>query len=546
MAITVFIVSGSVTDPVNVTKFLALGIVATASLSVVIFTSQKSLLKKNKVVLGISLVFSFAMILSAILSNSPFSQNIYGAYGRNNGLLTYIFLVALYLSATTLTQQSSFVWITYGLIFAGIVNILYCGWVLTFGDFVGWSNPYGNILGTLGNPNFIGAFLGIFSSFVFVQITISKESTPRLLFWSLLFALTWFEIVKSHAIQGRVVGALGLAIVLGYWIRSRYTNLVTGLFVAFSFIFGAFAVLGALQVGPLSQYIYKASVSLRGQYWLAGWNTGNSHPLAGVGMDSFGDWYRRMRDPHALEMPGVNTVVNAAHNVPLDIFAFGGWILFICYAFLVMATFVSIVRYSRRNREFDPVFVSLSAGWVGYQVQSIISINQIGLAIWGWLLGGSLIAYEKATRVQINSPSGTTNRISNQKSSNTVLALSPIAFVAGVVGLLVALPPFSADAKWRSAQLSRTAVQLEESLSISYFNPANTNKYMITVQIFEENQLFELSHKYALEGVSWNSESFELWKILYLIKNSTPEEKSLALANMKRLDPLNPDVTGVN
>ena len=41
-------------------------------------------------------------------------------------------------------------------------------------------------------------------------------------------------------------------------------------------------------------------------------------------MDTFGDWYRRMRDAHALELPGVNNVVNAAHNVPIDIFHLEG------------------------------------------------------------------------------------------------------------------------------------------------------------------------------------------------------------------------------
>jgi len=52
-----------------------------------------------------------------------------------------------------------------------------------------------------------------------------------------------------------------------------------------------------------------------------------------------------------------------------------------------------------------------------------------------------------------------------------------------------------------------------------------------------------LSHKYALEGVKWNPESYELWRLLYLIKNTTQEERDLAVLNMKKLDPLNPDVT---
>ncbi len=548
MFVTVFIVSGSVTDPVNVTKFMALGVVALAAISVALFTSLRTVLLQNKLVLFVGVIFIVAMGISVVLSKSPLSQNIYGTYGRNNGLLTYAFLLAIYLSALTLSNQSSFKWVMNGLFVAGVINVIYCGWVIAFGDFVGWSNPYGNILGTLGNPNFIGAFLGIFSAVIICGMILYVTSIPKVFMLFILYSLTWFEIIRSHAIQGRVVGALGAAIVLGYWIRSKYSVILTGAYVITSIAVGSVALLGALQIGPLTSYIYKVSVSLRGQYWLAGWNTGNSHPIFGVGMDSFGDWYRRMRDPHALEMPGVNTVVNAAHNVPLDIFAFGGWILFICYVTLIIATLVALIRFTLRNRGFDPIFVALATSWIGYQVQSLISINQIGLAVWGWLLGGALIAYERSNRLALpseNQPKSIKQRKGFDGAKGSLTSV-PIAIIAGLIGLMLAIPPFSADAKWRTAQLSRTAVQLEESMKTSYFNPATTNRYMTNVQIFEENQLFDLAHKYALEGVSWNPESFELWKILYLIKNSTIEEKNEALKNMKRLDPLNPDVTGIN
>jgi hypothetical protein len=69
--------------------------------------------------------------------------------------------------------------------------------------------------------------------------------------------------------------------------------------------------------------------------------------------------------------------------------------------------------------------------------------------------------------------------------------------------------------------------------------------YLNNIQTLEGSKLFDLSHKYALEAVKWNPEAFELWKVLYLIQESTPAEKALALENMKRLDPLNPDVTSI-
>jgi hypothetical protein len=75
-------------------------------------------------------------------------------------------------------------------------------------------------------------------------------------------------------------------------------------------------------------------------------------------------------------------------------------------------------------------------------------------------------------------------------------------------------------------------------------NPQHTTRYLVSIQAFEESNLPALAHKYAQEAVKFDSENFELWKVFYLIQASTPEEKALALENMKRLDPLNPDVTG--
>ncbi len=429
---------------------------------------------------------------------------------------------------------------------AGTINILYCLWVILFGDFVGWDNPYGNILGTLGNPNFIGAFLGIVFSSLFA-LAIDSNSSKKIRFFALgLLPVCAFEIIDSSAIQGRVVAVFGSSIVLFLYLRSRFNIYVLALYSAATLFTGVFALMGALQMGPLTEFIYKRSVSLRGQYWLAGWNTGQEHPFTGVGMDAFGDWYRRTRDVHALELPGVNTVVNAAHNVPLDIFAFGGWPLFVSYLLFVGLAGIALIKTIVRKKQFDLVLAILGSAWAGYQLQSIISINQIGLAVWGWLLGGALIGYERATRnkeQQSVSDDKLKRNTKKQKSDSSVPKDLVLAAGGAACGLLIALPPLSADIAWRSAQLSRSVESIEKTMSPGYFNPQNLNKYLMNIQLLEQSNLQDLSHKYALEAVKWNPDSFDLWRILFLIQKSTPDEKAMAVSNMKRLDPLNPDVT---
>jgi hypothetical protein len=544
--ITIFILSGSVTDPVNASKLLILGIIASGTFGVVLRFNLRSLITTNRYILIALTLFVLMAIASTVSSESPFVQNLYGLYGRNSGLYTYIFLAITTLGSLSISQNQNLQKVIYGLGVAGLVNVVYSLWVITFGDFVGWVNPYGNILGTLGNPNFIGAFLGMFFSILMAYVFNHElEIKVRVLLLAVA-GLTFFEIYESRAIQGRVVAAAGLAVVGFFFIRSRFTAFITWGYAVVVIGLGSLAGLGALQIGPLTRYIYKYSVSLRGQYWLAGWNTGESHPLLGVGMDGFGDWYRRSRDIHALSVPGVNTVVNAAHNVFLDMFAFGGWPLFISYIAIVVIGAISLIKVVARSKAYDPVFTAIAVAWLGYQLQSVISINQIGLAIWGWVLTGALIAYERNTRNsithEIENPKSNRQKV-QKKGQASVVSSGLIAGVSMVVGAVIASPPLASDMKWRSAQLSQSAEQTEAVLVPSFMNPPHSLKYLTSIQSFESSNLPELAHKYAVEAVKFNPENFELWKVFYLIQASTPEEKALALENMKRLDPLNPDVT---
>jgi hypothetical protein len=542
---TIFLVSDSVTDPVNVTKLVSLGVTAFVTLGIVIACGLRDAFKTTRAIWILSGIFLSASAMSILFSDSPISQGIYGSYGRNNGFLAYVFLIMLLVATTTLRRLTSLNLIVIALLLAGIINVIYSVWVIVFGDFIGWNNPYGNILGTLGNPNFVGSFLGIFLG-AYLAIGLGKNS-PRWIKYSILVVLptTAFAIYDSSAIQGRVVGVAGIGIVIFFLVRSRFKPVFTWLYLVAAGVGGAFAALGALQIGPLTSFIYKTSVSLRGQYWLAGWNTGETKPLTGVGMDGFGDWYRRTRDIRAIELPGTNTVVNAAHNVPLDMFAFGGWPLFISYLLIFGLGGLSLVKAISRSREYEPVLVAITVAWVGYQLQSIISINQIGLAVWGWILTGTTIAYERITRLGSgeDAPSTKVKRRNNEVGQQSKVVLTGAGF--GLVGLLIALPPLTADAKWRGAQVKQSVEALEASMVSSYFNPPNAMKYATNIQILEQSNLPELAHRYALEAVAWNPESFDLWKTLYLIRNSSAQEKELALDNMKRLDPLNPDVASI-
>jgi hypothetical protein len=539
----------TVTDPVNVTKLLALGGVAGAAIAITLSFGAKELWKSYKLAILLLALFLLTILNSVFQSEAPSSQLLYGAYGRNTGLVTYVLLIFLFISAMSLSQKDSFLKISYGIFIAGVINVIYSLWVILFGDFVGWSNPYGNILGTFGNPNFVGSFLGIFASILFAYIIKPNLKLIYRVALTLVLLVTFVEIQSSNAIQGIVVAGGGISLVGFYFLRSKFeSNVIPAIYSVAVFIVGIFALMGALQKGPLTSLIYKNSVSLRGEYWQAAWNMGNEFPFSGVGMDTYGDWYRQLRDDQALINPGPNTITNAAHNVILDQFAYGGWPMLLAYLAVFPLVILAIFRVSLRSREFDFAFISLAVAWICYQVQSVISINQIGLAIWGWILGGALIAFEKVTRTSQGSETKSSTPNGRRVKKKESLGISPLmtGTLGAVVGLLIAVPPYSSDSAWNSALKSGDLNKVEKALQTSYLSPQNSNRYLTLFQILEQNKLFDLSYKYAKIATEFNPRSFEAWQMLYYSQKATPAEKALARDNLLKMDPLNPNIFTAN
>ncbi len=548
--VSVLVYTQSVTDPVNVTKLFALGGFAFAALGSILNPDALKVLKSRKLPLFSAIGFLLISIVVLFQSKAPMAQSLYGVYGRNNGFILYLCLTMLFVASLTVTSKEHFSYFIYSLFFAGIVNVAYGLWVIAFGDFIGWNNQYGNLLGTFGNPNFIGSFFGMFSSILFAA-ALHKDFTVRVRIGALLFLpLVFFTIMDTKAVQGKVLFVAAGGIALFFYVRdrfsSKYFSIAYIVFSTFSFIIALF---GTLQKGPLANLLYKDTVSLRGEYWSAGWQTGLSNPWFGVGFDSFGDWYRRSRSETSLTLPGVDTVTNAAHNVYMDLFAFGGWPLLLSYCVIVIVTVGSILRFIRNDKRFDFTFVSLTSVWACYQLQSIISINQIGLAIWGWATSGLLIAYINLQIYPRKSGEVAENkRFTNRAQTQTSDFVSPklLAGVFTVLGCLITAPPLSADMKWRSAQLSQDVQKVEATLEESYMNPLSTMKLLSVVGVFETNGFHDLAYKYARKAVQFNPNSYESWRTLTILSKASEAEKNEALDMMRKLDPLNPTLMEPN
>ena len=135
-AVTLFLLTGSVTDPVNATKLLILGGVSISSLALVVqglFSGQI----RGSWLDVLPLLFIAWGLVAVMKSDSPISQNFFGMYGRNTGWLTYFFVAIVFLAATKVRGASNFKFVVIAFSIAAVVNVLYNSWVIAFGDFIG-------------------------------------------------------------------------------------------------------------------------------------------------------------------------------------------------------------------------------------------------------------------------------------------------------------------------------------------------------------------------------------------------------------------------
>ena len=553
---TVFVLT-NVFDPANAPKLFVLGALAGGLGAITLVFGRKLLWSQSRGLLIASLVFLLASLNSVFQSESPMSQNIYGVHARNTGFLTYLLLLIIALSATLIRDQKSFRNLSVAILIAGVVNIIYGVIVIISGDFLPWDNPDNFVFGFFGNTNFMGAFLGMFIAGV-----LAWALGPNLKLWQrtvivLVCLLAFYVALKTVAVQGVVVTAAGIFIVGFYFVRSRTKGLsIVSLYSLLGLIVGVLAIFGSLQKGPLAQLIYKSTVSIRGQYWHAGIEMGKANPFSGVGMDAYGDYYRFFRSIKATTTTlNPNTVTNAAHNVVIDFFASGGWPLLLSYLAILVIAFIALVKVTLRSRTYDPKFVAISSIWLCYQLQSIISINQIGLAIWGWVLSGALVAYERVTRP---APSGADGSSSNhvqgksfgknaKKMKNTEQVFTP-QLVGGIgiaIGALLAVPPLASDMNLRSVTDPINLQTIDQQLKPGYFTPTNSFQLANAVSAFESNQAYDLAYAYARRAVEFNPNDFQSWRLLLSISKSSEAEKELAFETMKRLDPRNPELVSI-
>jgi O-antigen ligase len=524
-------------DPINPIKMLAVSATSFMALGALLANQKALALGRFKVPLILISGFMTWQLIVSLISGGEKLQQIFGTAGRNTGLITYLAFSILFVVSMAASNTAFFNRILLASLVVGVASLGY-GLVQAFGgDPFDWVNPYSPVFGFLGNPNFQSSLLGILGSIVFAQLLSGSVKLQIKGAYLAYLLITVLVIRETDSQQGFLVLLIGSVIALGVFVTQRSKALGYS-YLGLALIGFVAVLVGTLNKGPFASLLYKDSVTYRGDYWRAGWKMTIDNPIFGVGLDSYGDWYRRSRTIEATLRRGPEITSNAAHNVFLDISAYGGFPLVLIYIALMVLVIVSAVKLIKRSQGFNAGFIGLVAGWVAFQAQSIISINQIGLALWGWVLSGLIIGYEINTRdgeVVVEKKTGKNATKPAQSSAGSVMGM----FIGLVIGVLVGMPPYLASAKYMSALETSNPTVIQEA---AYIWPLDSTRMTQVSRTLNDNKLEKEGLSVAEDAVKSFPEKFEVWETLYLMNSATEAQKADALAQMKRLDPLNPNL----
>lgn len=395
-AITIYF-NSKAQDPFNAPKFWVL-LVGAAWLLGYLISYLKSSRGDFTPLTKRTFLLTFAFLGFSTISLFASENNQIALFGdnmRKNGFLTYLALVVFFLSTIAFVTKNNLIQLYKFMLLTAYVVGGYGLLQITGNDFIPWSASGMAIFSTLGNSNFAGSAMAILAI-----ITLGSAYIYRKVIWIVISSVAAFTILlitifPTNARQGLLlllfgIGALVIVLIYNY-------NLILGrIAVAISTIGFVAAILGMLQIGPLERLLYKDSVSVRGYYWRAGISMLQDNLWFGVGLDNYGAFFKQYREVGYPLKYGYSLTSTNAHNVFIQHFATGG--LFVGVSYLLLTMFIfwrgikSMKMFNGDERFIRSVFF---IAWLAFQGQSLISIDNIGISIWGWILGGVVVALSK-------------------------------------------------------------------------------------------------------------------------------------------------------
>jgi hypothetical protein len=386
-----------------------------------------------------------------------------------------------------------------------------------------WVNPDKWIFGTFGNPNYLSSFLALSVIATAYVAVVEKKFAVRILWLSIaLFQIG--VIFFSGSSQGLILVSFGLFAILVILLSQR-SKILGWILSALGSLAALIATLGIFQYGPLTKFLYQDSVSYRGDYWRAGMRMFNDNLSYGVGLDSYGDYYRMYRDATSANRRGLDVVSNSAHNLFIDLAATGGIILLVGYLAILGLVSLSVFSAFRSGSRITLEYKVLITLWLAFNLQTLISINVPALAIWGWIFSGLILAYGNEGEYAELLDNKRRKKDNNYLVFSSVCCAICVSFVS---------PLISRDVKLAD---SLSGNNIPEITQVILSFPRDADQIARMAIAFKEAGLEEESLKLARRAIVENPNSARAWQVILVNPNANLEDKEMARKALRRLDP---------
>ena len=390
-------------------------------------------------------------LLQIAVGPAGLDRTLWGAYSRANGAMSYLSIIFIAITVLISARISNVNRIFQILTLALFLNASYGYLQFSGNDFVDWVNPYNPIIGTLGNPNFSSSILGLTSLAAICYATFASSSNY---IKAALGVLGLAGVILSYltaSIQGPLIFVAGLTIALlgSLWISNK--KAVFYPLSALVVVGGTFLIYSMYGYGPLGATLFQYTLKLRFRYWQAAIEMMQNHPWLGVGVDSYGEYFRRSKPLALILSNGPELMTNNAHSTPFQLGATLGVPFFLIYISLQIYVIIRFIKAFRNPAENAKPLLALFSIWVAFQLQSLISLDQLGLSIWGWVLGAAIIGLSFDGVAVVVPPVVKGPKKVERTKEVAPAFLKPGIAIGAIVGFMIALVPIRADLAMKAA-----------------------------------------------------------------------------------------------
>ena len=329
------------------------------------------------------LLFLSSQIISTVFSIDVHTS-LFGYYSRmNGGLVSLLSYSILYWILAVYIDEKIKQKIIFYSLFSGLIIAIY-GILEHFGiDRNYWrQDVMARVFSTLGQPNWLAAYLCILLPFAVDKLLISKTLLLRITYY--VVPITFYIcLLFTKSKSGIIAAIISLGIYgLIYFIKNKSKNYVLPIMV-----YGLLVILSLTISNPIKDSFFPPQIlntnpqppilnitpseDIRKIVWQGAFSLWRQYPLIGTGPETFAYTYYWVR-PAAHNLTSEwNYLYNKAHNEYLNYLATTGTFGFVSYLILI----ISITYYVLRITDYDKKFVIFSS------FLSILITNSVGFSV---------------------------------------------------------------------------------------------------------------------------------------------------------------------